>query len=63
MKTKKELNALKKKIETVSKDLRELTEEELEQVTGGTNLPIVELNNYKMTRDNSTSWHEIGDHE
>ena len=58
MKTKKELNALKKKIETVSKDLRELTEEELEQVTGGINLPTVGVN-YKSNRDNSTSWKVI----
>ena len=35
MKSKEELNALKERIETVSKELRELTPEELEQVTGG----------------------------
>ena len=35
MKTKEELNALKERIETVSKELRALTEEELAQVTGG----------------------------
>ena len=35
MKTKEELNALKEEVETVSKKLHELTEEELEQVTGG----------------------------
>ena len=34
-KSKEELNALKERIETVSKELRELTPEELEQVTGG----------------------------
>ena len=35
MKTQEELNALKEEVETVSKKLHELTEEELEQVTGG----------------------------
>ena len=35
MKTKEELNALKEEVETVSKKLHELTEEELGQVTGG----------------------------
>ena len=35
MKTKEELNALKKEVETVSRKLHELTEEELAQVTGG----------------------------
>ena len=35
MKTKEELNALKEEVETVGKKLTELTEEELEQVTGG----------------------------
>ena len=36
MKTKEELNALKEEVETVSKKLHELTEEELSQVSGGT---------------------------
>ena len=35
MKTKEELNALKEEVETVSKKLRELTKEELAQVSGG----------------------------
>ena len=35
MKTKEELNALKEEVETVSKKLAELTEEELAQVSGG----------------------------
>ena len=34
-KSKEELNALKEDVETVNKKLRELTPEELEQVTGG----------------------------
>ena len=35
MKTKEELNALKEEVETQNKKLHELTDEELEQVTGG----------------------------
>ena len=43
-KTKEELNALKEEVESVNEKLQELTEEELEQVTGGgtpIGLPIV----------------------
>ena len=36
MKTKEELNALKEEVETVSRKLHELTDEELEQVSVGT---------------------------
>ena len=35
MKTKEELNELKEEVETLSKKLHELTEEELAQVSGG----------------------------
>ena len=35
MKTKEELNALKEEVEALNKKLRELTEEELAQVSGG----------------------------
>ena len=35
MKTKEELNALKKEVETLNRKLHELTEEELAQVSGG----------------------------
>ena len=35
MKTKEELNTLKKEVEAVNEKLQELTPEELEQVTGG----------------------------
>ena len=35
MKSKEELNALKERIETVSKELRALSDEELEYVIGG----------------------------
>ena len=41
MKTKEELNALKEEVETVSKKLHELTDEELEQVSGGIAQPSV----------------------
>ena len=34
-KTKEELNALKQEVETVSRKLNELTDEELAQVSGG----------------------------
>ena len=40
MKTNEELNALKEEVETVSKKLHELTEEELAQVSGGGKLVI-----------------------
>ena len=39
MKTKEELNALKEEVETLNKKLRELTEEELAQVSGGGKRP------------------------
>lgn len=35
MKTKEELNAIKKEVEELNEKLRELTEEELAQVAGG----------------------------
>ena len=35
MKSKEELNALKEEVETLNKKLHELTDDELEQVTGG----------------------------
>ena len=44
MKTKEDLNALKEEVETVSKKLHELTDEELEQVSGGrppTSIPLI----------------------
>ena len=37
MKTQEELNAIKEEVETLNKKLTELTDEELEQVTGGYN--------------------------
>ena len=40
MKTKEELNEIKEEVETVSRKLRELTEEELAQVTGGV-MPVI----------------------
>ena len=35
MKTKEELNEIKEEVEALNKKLHELTDEELEQVTGG----------------------------
>lgn len=35
MKSKEELNIIKEEVETLNKKLQELTEEELEQVVGG----------------------------
>ena len=39
-KTKEELNTLKQEVETLNKKLEELTEKELEEVTGG-HLPVI----------------------
>ena len=41
MKTKEELNEIKEEVEKLDKKLHELTEEELEQVTGGGNSLVV----------------------
>ena len=43
MKTKEELNALKEEVKTLNKKLAELTPEELEQITGGSDFdnPII----------------------
>ena len=47
MKTKEELNAIKEEIETLNNKLAELNEEELEQVSGGTD-----------NQSRETPWHE-----
>ena len=39
-KTQKELNTMKEEVETLSRKLAELTDEELEQVTGGV-MPVI----------------------
>ena len=58
MKTKEELNALKEEVETVSRKLHELTEEELAQVScgnsgvyggSGTGIPKPDLSHQKKT--------------
>ena len=55
MKTKEELNALKEEVETVSRKLRELTEEELEQVSGGLNgLPACNNDETVLVESDST---------
>ena len=43
MKTKEELNDLKEEVETVSRKLAELTDEELAQVAGGVLPDIIDL--------------------
>ena len=43
MKSKEELNALKEEVKTVKEKLSALTDEELEQVTGGVALDVYRL--------------------
>ena len=43
MKTKEELNALKKEVESLNKKLAELTDEELAEVSGGHALDILRM--------------------
>ena len=40
-KSKEELDALKKEVESISEKLKELTPEELEQVSGGVNYVVI----------------------
>lgn len=42
MKTPEELNTIKEEVETVNRKLRDLTEDELAQITGGTDYPAVQ---------------------
>ena len=53
MKTKEELNALKEEVETLNKKLAELTDEELEQVTGG--VPTVRVKEDDVAVLNTTT--------
>ena len=53
MKTPEELNALKEEVETVSRKLHELTDEELEQVTGG--VPTVRVKEDDVAVLNTTT--------
>ena len=46
-KTKEELNKLKEEVEAVNEKLQELTDEELEQVTGG-NVQICHIGSLQM---------------
>ena len=52
MKTKEELNALKEEVEAVNKKLHELTDEELEQVSGGA-MPgdLLDVSSFKGIED------------
>ena len=43
MKSKEELNELKKRYENLTEEIRELTEEELKEVTGGQTLKWITL--------------------
>ena len=45
MKTKEELNAIKEEVETLSKKLAELSEEELARITGGMIPPLPRADN------------------
>ena len=57
MKTKEELNALKEEVETVSKELRTLTDEELKQVAGGDVPPeLATKHDYKLSDDPAGKW-------
>ena len=49
MKTKEELNAIKKEAEEVSKELLALSEEELEQIVGG-NEQVTEISNVSIAQ-------------
>ena len=55
MKSKEELNALKERIETLSKELRALSDEELEYVTGGVGVMNEKLYNLNITSDFETN--------
>ena len=50
MKTEEELNALKEEVETLNKKLAELTDEELEQVSGGVAFNITDWNGYSSSQ-------------
>ena len=49
-KTQEELNALKEEVETVSRKLHELTEEELAQVSGGKAIECVKILCYMLSQ-------------
>ena len=59
MKTKEELNALKEEVETLNNKLKELTDDELKEVTGGTNVGWDWL--YESTIDDYQSDTGLGD--
>ena len=50
MKTKEELNAIKEEVETLTKKLQELSEDELQQVAGGYWDDCVGCSNYNHIR-------------
>ena len=56
MKTKEELNTLKEEVNTLSAKLRELTDDELAQIIGGTFSvdPPLNLTDMRITQDQPT---------
>ena len=58
MNTKKELNALKEEVETLNRKLHELTDEELEQVSGGGYVKDIDSNG-DPTHPNGTNLPEL----
>ena len=58
MKTPEELKALKEEVETVSRKLHELTDEELEQVSGGGYVTDIDSNG-KSTYPNGTDFLDV----
>lgn len=59
MKTKEELNALKEEVEKLNKKLSELTEEELGQVSGGTDYPPCGLASCNYTSKESCIYYRV----
>lgn len=56
MKTKEELNALKAEIEALNEKLSQLSEEELEQVTGGMKIVVIKTQNGSSNTNDKNSF-------
>ena len=59
-KTQEELNALKEEVEAVSRKLHELTDEELEQVTGGYEIFFYNFQNLSETGEDGKKGYKVG---
>ena len=59
MKTKEELNALKEEVETLNKKLHELTDEQLEQVSGGAGQTVTSLEGLSC-KSRDPNGHDLG---